>query len=72
MPGKSDYGLKEHVVGPVLLKRLPPELAPYARFRLRVAKKALDGARVSGDAAQIAPLAEEIAIWEEVLACLVR
>ena len=70
--GKSDYGLKERIVGPVLLERLPPELTPYARFRLRVAKRAHDGAMDSGDAAQIAPLANEIAIWEEVLACLAR
>ncbi|MBR1821518.1 MAG: SAM-dependent methyltransferase [Clostridia bacterium] len=71
-PGKADYGLKQCVVGPVLLERLPAELTPYARFRLRVAKKALAGASASGDAAQTAPLEREIAIWEEVLACLQR
>ena len=71
-PGKADYGLKERMVGPVLLERMPGELLPYARFRLRVAKKALSGARVSGDDAQIEPLEREAAVWEEVLECLQR
>lgn len=71
-PGKADYSPKQTVVGPVLLERMPPELLPYAQFRLRVAKKALSGAEASGDAAQIAPLAQEIEIWQEVLACLQR
>lgn len=71
-PGKSDYSLKERVVGPVLLSRMPEELAPYARFRLRVAKKALQGALVSSDASQREPLEQEIGIWEEVCACLQR
>ena len=66
-PGKSDYGLKERIVGPVLLQRLPAELRPYAQFRLRVAKKALKGAEAAADAAQREPLEQEIAIWEEVL-----
>ena len=71
-PGKSDYGLKERIVGPVLLRRMPAELLPYAQFRLRVAQKAHAGALTSGDAGQIAPLAVEIEIWEEVCACLRR
>lgn len=71
-PGKADYSLKQTVVGPVLLEKLPPELTPYAQFRLRVAKKALSGAAASGDAAQTEPLEWEIAIWEEVLTCLQR
>ena len=71
-PGKSDYGLKQRIVGPVLLERMPAELAPYAKFRLRVAKKALEGAESSRDGAQIAPLRQEIEIWEEVCACLRR
>lgn len=70
-PGHSDYDLKQRVVGPVLLARMPQELLPYARFRLRVAQKALKGAECSGDAAQTGPLIEEIAIWEEVVSCLV-
>ncbi len=71
-PGKSDYSLKEMVVGPVLLRRMPPELLPYAEFRLRVARKALKGASGARDAAQAGPLEREIEIWEEVCACLRR
>lgn len=71
-PGKADYGLKELVVGPVLLRRMPGELKPYAEFRLRVAKKALAGAAASEDRSQQEPLEQEIAIWEEVCACLQR
>lgn len=71
-PGEAEYDIRQLIVGPVLLERLPPELWPYARFRLRVAQKALRGARESSDEAQIAPLAKEIEIWEEVCACLRR
>ena len=71
-PGASDYSLRECIVGPVLLRRMPEELLPYARFRLRVAEKALSGARASSDASQQAPLLEEISVWEEVCACLQR
>ena len=71
-PGVSSYDEKQLIVGPVLLERLPEELAPYARFRLRVARKALAGARTGGDAAQEAALEREIAIWEDVSACLQR
>ena len=70
--GRSSYDERQLVVGPVLLEKLPAELTPYAKFRLRVAKKALGGARQSTDGAQVAPLEREIAIWEEVLACLQR
>ncbi len=68
-PGPSAYDERERIVGPVLLRERPDELAPYASFRLRVAKKALAGAAASGDRSQIEPLEREIAIWEEVLAC---
>ncbi len=68
-PGKSAYDEKQLTVGPVLLDRLPEELTPYAKFRLRVAKKALDGAIASDDQSQAEPLQREIAIWEEVLSC---
>ena len=71
-PGKADYNLKQLAVGPVLLERLPEELKPYAQFRLRVAKKALKGAAASDDKAKRVPLEQEIAIWEEVCACLQR
>ena len=69
-PGKADYSLEQLIVGPVLLERMPEELAPYAAFRLRVAQKALAGASASEDRAQQAPLEQEIAIWKEVCACL--
>lgn len=69
-PGESAYDLRQTLVGPVLLDRLPPELAPYAAFRLRVARKALKGAEAAGDDIQAAPLRKEIEIWEEVSACL--
>ena len=71
-PDKADYNLKQLAVGPVLLERLPEELKPYAQFRLRVAKKALNGAAASDDKAKRVPLEQEIAIWEEVCACLQR
>lgn len=71
-PGRSAYTERERVVGPVLLERLPEELLPYARFRLRVATKAHKGAEASGDEEQAAPLQREMEIWEEVLACLKR
>ena len=60
----------EHLKG--WLERLPEELKPYAQFRLRVAKKALNGAAASDDKAKRVPLEQEIAIWEEVCACLQR
>lgn len=71
-PGKAVYNEKELIVGPVLLWELPESLVPYAAFRLRVAKKALSGATRGGDGAQVVALNREIAIWEEVMACLRR
>ena len=71
-PGKADYSLKQLTVGPVLLARMPRALEPYAAFRLRVARKALAGALASEDDSQRAPLERELAIWEEVWACLQR
>ncbi len=68
-PGHAQYDERQRIVGPVLLERLPEELTSYARFRLRVARKALAGASAAADAAQTGPLEREIAIWEEVLAC---
>lgn len=69
-PGEAHYNEEQLTVGPVLLRDLPPSLAPYAAFRLRVARKALAGAMAGGDAAQIEALNREIDIWEEVRACL--
>ncbi len=69
-PGRASCSEQELTVGPVLLEKKPPELMPYAQFRLRVARKALEGASAAGDAAQMEPLEREIAIWEEVATCL--
>ena len=69
-PGEAEYSERERIVGPVLLRELPESLKSYAAFRLRVAKKALTGAERGGDAAQVAALEHEIAIWEEVMTCL--
>ena len=69
-PGQAAYDERALIVGPVLLKKMPESLAPYAAFRLKVAQKALEGAKRGEDAAQIALLNREIAIWEEVWACL--
>ena len=69
-PGEASYTERELIVGPLLLKKLPPSLVPYAAFRLRVAKKALLGAEKGGDTVQAAALQHEIDIWEEVSKCL--
>ena len=69
-PGSASYDERQLVVGPVLLETLPESLAPYAEFRLRVARKALRGASAAGDDAQVRPLTREIEIWEDVLKCL--
>ena len=56
---------EETEVGPVLLRRRPPLLSDYAAFRLRVAGKALQGARRGhGDAAAFE---REISIWEAII-----
>ncbi|MBQ3424038.1 MAG: SAM-dependent methyltransferase [Clostridia bacterium] len=68
--GESDYSVEQIEVGPVLLSRMPPELAGYGRFRLRVAQKAFYGAEQSGDETRLGPLRREIRIWEGVLKCL--
>ena len=71
LPGiKTNYSPEERIVGPVLLRRMPGELEPYARFRLRVVQKALAGALTSGDEGQTEPLNIEKKIWEDVLKCL--
>ena len=65
-PGGASYSERELIVGPVLLQKLPKELRPYAEFRLRVARKALQGAQAAEDAAQADALRREAGIWEEV------
>ncbi|HIS03465.1 MAG TPA: SAM-dependent methyltransferase [Candidatus Pullichristensenella avicola] len=60
--GQMRLSPEEMEVGPVLLRKRPPLLFDYAAFRLRVAGKALAGARRGqGDAAA---LEREISIWE--------
>lgn len=61
---------REAVIGPVLLQKRPPELGDYARFRIRVAAKALEGARKGCDAETAAALEREKRIWEDLEACL--
>lgn len=69
-PGEQSCDLREQIVGPVLLRKRPGELADYAAFRLRVARKALSGAEKGGDEDEIRALGEEIGVWEDVQACL--
>ena len=69
-PGEARYTEDELEVGPVLLRDKPQELAPYARFRLRVAGKALDGARSGGDLTEARKLERERDLWKGVLKCL--
>ena len=68
--GKQSLTDVQAQVGPVLLDERPELLKDYAAFRLRVAKKALDGAQHGSDEAVIAALKKEIVIWEDVDACL--
>ena len=68
--GAQRLSERETEVGPALLAKRHPLLGDYARFRLRVERKALDGARMGGDAAVVAELERRIAIWEEVEAWL--
>ena len=69
-PGAMALTEREAVIGPVLLQKRPPELGDYARFRIRVAAKALEGARKGGDAETAAALEREKRIWEDLEACL--
>ncbi|MEE1201017.1 MAG: class I SAM-dependent methyltransferase [Christensenellales bacterium] len=70
VPGTAEYSPQELHVGPVLLKTRPELLDGYVRYRLGVAKKALDGARFGSQSHAIRALEEEISIWEGALACL--
>jgi len=70
VPGCAKYSEQELMVGPVLLEKKPAELAGYAEFRLRVARKALVGAEHGGEFDIIEELRREIRIWEDVQACL--
>ena len=68
--GSQKLNERETEVGPVLLAKRHPLLTDYARFRLRVDRKALDGARTGSDAGAAAELERRISIWEEVERCL--
>ena len=67
--GEQSLNEQECAVGPVLLRVRPALLTDYAEFRLRVARKALEGASRGEDAASAMALMREIEIWEEVKAC---
>lgn len=60
----------EATVGPVLLQKKPPLLNDYCAFKLRVLRKAVDGANRGADADDAALLSHEIKIWEEAASWL--
>lgn len=68
--GEQFLSEREREVGPILLEKKPALLRDYCAFRLRVTKKALAGAENGSDPENIGALRREIAIWEEVWACL--
>ncbi|MBQ6373512.1 MAG: SAM-dependent methyltransferase [Clostridia bacterium] len=68
--GAAGYSDAQIEIGPVLLERRPPELKPYAAFRVRVAQKALEGALAGGDDPAAERLKAEYDIWKGVLECL--
>lgn len=65
-PGRVEYSTREIIAGPVLLKKGDENLTSYARFRLRVAQKAYEGAKGKDSDVEI-EFAKEITIWEEIL-----
>ncbi len=67
--GSADYTARELLAGPVLLRRRHPMLGGYAQFRLKVQRKAYQGAAQS-DEARARELREEIECWEEIEAWL--
>ncbi|MBQ8971671.1 MAG: SAM-dependent methyltransferase [Clostridia bacterium] len=54
----------EREIGPVLCRTPSPERNIWRAFRIRVAKKALDGAIRGNDRAEINRLKSELEIWE--------
>ena len=68
--GNQPLDEKQTEVGPILLRNRPSLLKDYAQFRLRVDRKALEGARAGSDAAIVAELEKRISIWEDVERCL--
>lgn len=63
-PGEMKLDEFSEAVGPVIMKKRPALLSDYAAFRLRVAKKALEGAERGGVSAE--GKRRELEIWEEV------
>ncbi|MCQ2437419.1 MAG: class I SAM-dependent methyltransferase [Clostridia bacterium] len=68
--GTAEYDETDLFVGPILRKTLPRELTGYADFRIRVLKKALNGAEGASDESAVAELKNELKIWEDVRKCL--
>lgn len=64
--GQAVYDEKELLAGPDLLRRRDVLLPGYAEFRIRVAKKALQGAR-QGNEEKAAAFEREIQLWEEIV-----
>lgn len=67
--GQASYTDMELLAGPVLLRQKSENLRGYAAFRLRVQRKAYEGA-LKGQAAHAGELAREIRLWEEIVQCL--
>jgi tRNA (adenine22-N1)-methyltransferase len=65
-PGEARYDPLELLVGPVLLRTRPENLADYARRRARIAARALAGAE-AGEEPWARNYREELALWKEVL-----
>ncbi len=63
--GEARYTEKELLAGPILLKRRDPMLGGYVQFRLRVQRKAWQGASRS-DEQRARELLDEIKCWEEI------
>lgn len=68
VPGSAYYTARELLIGPVLLQTKPALLWEYAKFRARVAEKALCGAQ-NGNRAVCEALAFELSEWKELLIC---
>ncbi|MEG1605938.1 MAG: class I SAM-dependent methyltransferase [Clostridia bacterium] len=64
-PGQMRLSETERVVGPVLAKKQPKELADYARARVRVGEKALRGA-LAGQEVWAQALQIELRVWKKV------
>ena len=63
--GEARCTPQELLAGPILMKKCPDRVRDYARFRLRVLRKAFAGAR-KGDEARSLEIAGEIKRWEEI------